>query len=425
MNERNHKDWIEAIVDFRPNLPSSKLFRKWAAISAIAGALGRKCYFSTGLPVYPNLYVMLIGPSRSGKTLSLVTPYDDCFSKLAADADLQKAGKDLGSWRQWVKKPLRMIVGYTTSQKLVDYMDVVSALSADATVEGYSISQPFYDASTTLVTPEFGTLIKKGDEDMQAILTELWDARPEYLHKTRTMGNLVIRGSFLNWIACSTPDNFVETLPANAVEQGLFNRMVIVHTEEQFPNKAFISVGDPDKENIALDHLREDIASIASLRGQFKMSEDCLKMYTDWVEGGEMDRTEPSHVLLTQYNKNRQLQVIKLSMACSASRSNKMIIEVGDFTRAVQTLVEAEKGLISAIKKFGLSKVGASYDKIHQALSHLYQTRYKSGIPGSIARREIIKRSQGIPIEIVLEELIKAGLISWDKSERLIPKETL
>ena len=59
---RRNKDFIQACANPVKGSPIPSKFAMWTAISAIAGALGRKCWFS--MPHYhirPNLFIVLLG----------------------------------------------------------------------------------------------------------------------------------------------------------------------------------------------------------------------------------------------------------------------------------------------------------------------------------------------------------------------------
>ena len=47
---------------------SPEIYRKWSGISLVAGAMERKVWVKTGMNrTYCNLYVLLVGPSGTGK----------------------------------------------------------------------------------------------------------------------------------------------------------------------------------------------------------------------------------------------------------------------------------------------------------------------------------------------------------------------
>src|SRR4030066_746896 len=62
-------DWISGFMQYTENSEPPTLFKKWTAISCIAAALQRKVRveWGTALTFYPNFYVVLVGPSATGK----------------------------------------------------------------------------------------------------------------------------------------------------------------------------------------------------------------------------------------------------------------------------------------------------------------------------------------------------------------------
>lgn len=125
---RQFPNWIQAIVQAHPNSPLPERYRKWSAISAISGALGRKCWYDWGpYVVYPHQYIVLVGPRGIGKTASMILPLSTCFHKLAVPAGAKEPTEkdpDGAGW-QWdwegfgLKNPLRYLIGRVTTEQLV------------------------------------------------------------------------------------------------------------------------------------------------------------------------------------------------------------------------------------------------------------------------------------------------------------------
>ena len=65
---RRCQSWIESFVAATGSLESPEIFRKWAAITSIAGALEQKVWLETSSVLYPNLYVFLVAHPGVGKT---------------------------------------------------------------------------------------------------------------------------------------------------------------------------------------------------------------------------------------------------------------------------------------------------------------------------------------------------------------------
>ena len=66
---RRVTNWVDGFVEYTGKSESPEVYRKWTALSMLGGALQRKCRLNWGLfDLYPNMYVVLVGPSGVGKT---------------------------------------------------------------------------------------------------------------------------------------------------------------------------------------------------------------------------------------------------------------------------------------------------------------------------------------------------------------------
>jgi hypothetical protein len=62
--ERLLPDWLTGYLEFTNNSEPPYTYRLWTGICVIAACLRRKCVLNYGtLTFYPNLYVVLVGPS--------------------------------------------------------------------------------------------------------------------------------------------------------------------------------------------------------------------------------------------------------------------------------------------------------------------------------------------------------------------------
>ena len=70
---RQLENWIQSFVDYTDNTEAKDIYRTWVAISTIASCLQRKCYLNwspsgmLGDIHYPNMYIVLVGPSGARK----------------------------------------------------------------------------------------------------------------------------------------------------------------------------------------------------------------------------------------------------------------------------------------------------------------------------------------------------------------------
>ena len=64
MSSRQCNDWRDSYLTFTANSEPPYTYRLWCGISVIAACLKRKCVLNWGtLTLYPNMYVVLVGPS--------------------------------------------------------------------------------------------------------------------------------------------------------------------------------------------------------------------------------------------------------------------------------------------------------------------------------------------------------------------------
>ena len=80
---RKFKDFVQASVDAIKDSPIPKPFAKWTALSAVAGALGRRVWFPmANYNIGSNLFIILIAPPGRNKSVSLILPFSKVFSRL-------------------------------------------------------------------------------------------------------------------------------------------------------------------------------------------------------------------------------------------------------------------------------------------------------------------------------------------------------
>ena len=192
---RKHKDFVKACVDAVKDSPIPKPFARWTALSAVAGALGRRVWFP--MPNYnigSNLFVILIASPGRNKSVSLILPFSKVFSRLTSpvgatedDHNFNTSLDDYGLR----KFPLYTIQDRITPEKLAVDMTKVTRMDMRLMNEE---NPEFYDSSLTLVTSEFGTFMGRNERYLQMFLTDMWDAKDSYSHKTKTAGEYIIQG---------------------------------------------------------------------------------------------------------------------------------------------------------------------------------------------------------------------------------------
>ena len=72
---RSLENWLSAYVSYTDDTEAPREFHLWSAISAVAGALGRKCWIDMGtFTLYPAFYIIFVAPARDCNQV------DNCWS---------------------------------------------------------------------------------------------------------------------------------------------------------------------------------------------------------------------------------------------------------------------------------------------------------------------------------------------------------
>ena len=399
---RRFKDFIQASVDAVKDSPIPKPFAKWTALSAVSGALGRRVWFP--MPNYnigSNLFVILIASPGRNKSVSLILPFSKVFSRLTSPVGATEDDHNFNSGLDEYglrKYPLYTIQDRITPEKLA--VDMTKVTRMDMRLGNEANGFEFYDSSLTLVTSEFGTFMGRNERYLQMFLTDMWDAKDSYSHKTKTAGEYIIQGPCLNWIACATPTQFVDNLPEDAKSQGLLSRIIPVFYEgEKIPQDL--------RQKVISEHtindLRNDLSKIALMRGPMEFERDAFEIAnTDIFDGIQPEPTDPH---LSEYCQRRVSHFLKVAMSVSASRSSSCKISKDDWTITKEIMFDMEQNMPKALEGFGMAKTGRIAHDMKVWLDATLSTSGKNHMQLRFFKRELLRKIQN-PGE--LDQTIKA-----------------
>ena len=398
---RNYADFIQASADAIKGSPIPKPFAQWSALSAVAGAMGRRVWYPmANYDIRSNNFIVLIAPPGRNKSVSLILPFTKVFSKLTTpigtteDDQNFNSGLDQYGLRNY---PLYVVQDRITPEKLAVDMTKITRLDLRLSSP---VMDEFYDSSVTLVTSEFGTFMGRHERYLQMFMTDMWDSKAEYSHKTKTSGEYLIKGPCLNWLACATPEQFVDNLPEDARSQGLLSRMLPIYYDGDRIPQSLIQERVSDN---TVDNLREDLADIAKMYGPMTFDKDAFKIVDEDIKAGIPPEPTDNH--LSEYVQRRVSHFIKIAIAVSASRrsTRKIMLEDWEFTK--ELMFAAEKQMPKALEGFGMGRTGRI---AHDMVTWLHGTLFNNGrshMLMKLFKRELLRK---VPNPGELEQTIKA-----------------
>lgn len=378
---RRCPSWIDSFIIATENKGSPQIFRRWAAISAIAGALDRKTFvYTKASNLYPNLYVFLVGPPGVGKGQSL-----DAVEFL---------------WRALPQTDYHIAPTSVTKASLVDFLKDAKTNHIRHDCEPSHLD---YN-SLQVLSRELGTFMTTYDGEFVNFMTDVWDGKPYSETRRSKDVKVALPRTFINLIAGTTPSFLNTFLPIGAWDQGFMSRVICIHSAELIVTDLFPT----GIENDLPPDLISDFRLMSKLYGQFIFTEEAKLAIMSWYESGA--QPAPMHPKLVHYNARRAQNLLKLSMIISASRRDTMKIEIDDFEEARAYLEDAEEQMPDIFKVGG----GGDSKAIDDAWFFIYTTNLKSGGKGVSEARLYAWLSQKIPaftVPRVIEAMEKGGTI--------------
>ena len=291
--------------------------------------LEQKVWITTSAPLYPNLYVLLIGHPGTGKTRTI-----------------RAASLYLNEIEEFHKAPNSL-----TFASLVDAM-----VRSKRTIIRLP-DEPLEYNSMLIAADELGTFMHKYDKEMADGISAFYDPMP-YGHERRG-GDIKIKlkSPQLNVLCGSTPSNLIEVLPEGAWGQGLMSRVILIFSDERIVGDDFANITKSLNKDLI-----HDIKIINSLVGEFGVSPEYRDAVAAWRQLGEPPI--PTHPKLIHYNSRRRVQLYKLSMISAVDRSNVLHLTKDDFNRAMRWLLEAEMEMPEVFKAGATNADSKAMDEI-------------------------------------------------------------
>lgn len=372
--QRRCRSWIESFVEHTDNLDSPLLFRKWSAILTIASTLEMKVWLRTTSPIYPNLYIFIVGHPGTGKNRSIRV----AKSFMAEIQDFHFAPTS--------------VTGASLVDSLVEAKRFVQRLP----------DPPLEYNCLTITAEELTAFMHKYDDEMIGLLSAFYDPDPYAQSRRGKDLRIKIRHPQINILSGTTPSNLIKLMPEVAWDQGFTSRVILVFSDERI-------IGD----DFAQDRARElskdmvhDLQVINSLRGEFQVTEEYRTAINNWRQLGEPP--QPTHPKLTHYNTRRKVHLYKLSMIAAIDRSNTLLLTKDDFNTALGWLVEAEINMPDIFKVGG---VGADAKAMEEIVHFVRVSDRGKGVPEYKINAFAQERVPIHSVQRVLEVLISARRI--------------
>jgi hypothetical protein len=375
-----HEDWVDAFVEHTSGLPSPELFRKWCAISCIAGALERKVWVdSMGSYLYPTMYVIIVAPPGVGK--SVVTSVVR---------------------RMWEELPDHHIsASSVTKASLIDDL-------RDATrtiIRPQDTPPEIKFNSVKVAANELGVLIPSYDNDFMNVLTDIYDGSG-YSERRRTKDlNFNLPAPQISLLAATTPAYLNNMLPEGAWDQGFLSRTMLVYSGQRVLISPF---GARQTKPVTETDLFKDLKDIARRYGEIKFSPEAAKALVAWHMAG--GAPAPDHPKLHNYLTRRTAHMLKLCMVSCMSAGNVKIVTLEHYQRAMDWLVELESYMPDIFKSMQSGGDSKSIEDTWYFAMKMYASS-KAPIEERKLVHFLLQRVPAHNVDYILAIMVKSNLL--------------
>lgn len=349
-SEPRPSNFIDAYLAYTGNTESPTTFHRWAILGALSAWLGKRFYIKHGhARINANMYIMLMGAAGTRKSTAI---------KIASKI-LKKAGYSTFSASKTSKEQFLADLAKTgmpeetgDANELLD----LNLWGGDGGESSMGQCEIFVNAD------EFNDFVGNGNIEFLSLLGNLWDIEGDYRHSKLTSKSVFVKDPCVSILAGNTATGFSLAFPKEAIGQGIFSRLLLIHGEST-GNRIAFPTPPSDVATAALVQCLLQIRSIA--QGEAELSEEAKALleyiYNEW--------SPVNDVRFESYCNRRFTHLLKLCLIHCAARKSKTV-EIEDVILSNTVLVHAEHSMPRALGEFGASAKSDVTNKVMTLLTN-------------------------------------------------------
>lgn len=340
----------------------------WSAISVISAVLKKKVWIRRGTyKVYPNQYIVLVGPPGVGK------------------------GSAIHPAHEFIKGYKPELSNYLsdriTAPKIIEKL--ANGFQTQCVVAGNIVVSK--ESTAVLFASELSTFLGSSDW-MTSFLCDTWD-RNEFEYDTKNKGSSHIKDMCVSLIGACVPDfirkiNGKQSNASEAINGGFTARTVFVFANEKSKRLAW-PIALEDIKSVAANQgktgretitdLRADLEVIAQLKGEFSFSPDATIIFEHWYKNHKADDHDSD--VVRHFKSRQDVHVFKVAMCLSAAQNDSLIIDEWCLRTAITLVSQVLATLDITFRGVGESTLSEATAKIQTYIER----------KGLATRRELIR----------------------------------
>lgn len=316
------------LADYREfccNLEVPPSFTTFSSLVALSSLVQRRVWIYKGdyIRIYPNLYVILVGPPGCGKNTAIEIVEDVLMpNKIPLSAESVTREK--------------LIMDINAQERVLEF------LPAD---DKYRMASPY-----TILATELSEFLGAGGLGMISFLTDIY-SRNIYEYRTKNKGSVFVRGPYLSIIAGTTPDWITNYLKDDIISGGFSRRAIFIYETGRIDGIARPKI-KPEM-RIAWERVMERSRTIGKVSGPFVWAKDAEDFFDSWYP----NRRKGKDLNLVGYYETKDIQLLKVAMLVAISDGDDLILKKDHLVRGLELLGLAEYNLARVFQGIGRNEL--------------------------------------------------------------------
>lgn len=338
------------------DLPSPRHFLQWNYRFAVSSILARKVWFGNDAPIFPNLYLIFVGPPSVGKSLPA-----------SMTKQLLESCKEVRVIPGTEKTETRQIINFSPDSLTVERL--IESLAS--CVESIKISEnpkKFYvhSSMTFSITEELTNLFKTKQEDLVDFLVAGWNCGG-FKRETKSGDRFNIQQMCINFLGCTTVDRLAKCVNSDLVSQGFTSRTLFLYGDKPYHRVSEIKASADQRQ--ALDEVKKHWKELNKLVGQIHLTPEAKEWLDLWIKS-KMDSHINKDKKLEDYYGRKYHHLIKCAINAHFRDSLSLKIEVEDLEEADKDLALIEVDMHKSLRSLGRNPIHTLAEDIKRGLEN-------------------------------------------------------
>lgn len=338
------------------------------------------------MPLYPNLYIILVGEPGIGKGIA-IKPVNRLLKHHQLDINgAEKVDKTDGT--DEIREVLEFAQKFNSNNPAAakedddkqlfpsaadatTYEALVQSMARSTRMISYKahdkdlqkeVKKIYTHSSVYFCLEEISSLFRRHTEDVVNFLLVAFDCG-DYEYRTKTQGRDRIKRCCLSLFGGTTPQFMHDTFNSKLLGEGFSSRTIFIFESANRKNDLFIPSLSSEQVSAML-HIQTHVRNLSRLYGHAQFSPEAKEYLEDWWQKHQALKPNTSPKLIPYYSR-KNIHAMKLATIMHFSETaDSMTIERASCEKAIAALDGVEKNMHYAVSFASANPLHATMQKI-------------------------------------------------------------